>query len=247
MKEVILNGSIGDKYGKFWKIKADRISDVFSCIEANYPEFKKDIIELAESGAGFEIQCGDDFIGEEDLIYNIQSDTIVITPIPAGAKSGGAKILAAVAIVAAAFIIGPQFGLAMTKTVGEATVISTFAQATALVAINLAMTGIAQLMAPDPKNDIAEDDKYLFNGPKNTVPQNNVVPVLFGEMIVGGVIIASGTVSGLKNRGYTYTGSSPVNPGIRPINPPSPGPGLDLIFDYLDASGGGFSYGEGII
>lgn len=230
MKEVVLNGFIGEKYGKNWKVSGDTLSDIFQCIECNYPEFRKDLIEMAESGAGFDIQCGNDFLDEEDLLYTLPGDAVIITPIPAGAKSGGAKILAAVAIVAAAFIIGPQFGLAMTKTVGEATVLSTFGQVTIAMSAGLAMQGLAQMMAPKVRTEGAGEDKYLFNGPENTIPQNNVIPVLFGEMIVGGAVIASGTVSGLRNRPYGYVFSPGSNISTA---------GANVTFGSLDTFNGG--------
>ena len=216
MKEVILNGFLGDKYGKYWTIQANTISDVFSCIEANYPLFRVDIIEMINSGADVDIQCGNRLIDEEDLLFSIPEDSIVITPVPAGAKSGGAKILAAIALVVAFVYLGPQVGLAMTKTVGEgaaaATVLTTTGQIVVATSASLAMAGLSQMMAPDVEAEGPGENNYLFNGPQNTVAQNNVVPVLMGEMIVGGVIIASGTVSGLQNRESTFIVSIPGTP-----------------------------------
>jgi len=78
------------------------------------------------------------------------------------------------------------------------------------VAWGLALQGLGQLMAPDPSVDSAEaNDEYLFGGPENTVAQNNAVPVLLGEMIVGGVLISTstspvgGTSSGSTGLGLT--------------------------------------------
>jgi hypothetical protein len=66
------------------------------------------------------------------------------------------------------------------------------------LATSLALQGLQQIMAPDPSVDsgIGANDDYLFDGAKNTIAQNNVVPVLFGEMIVGGVLISTATVAG---------------------------------------------------
>ena len=80
-----------------------------------------------------------------------------------------------------------------------------------LVATNLAMAGITQLMAPDVEAEKQDERNYLFDGPQNTIPQNNIVPVLMGEMIVGGVIIASATVSGLENRSNTFIVTYPTD------------------------------------
>lgn len=227
MKEVILNGFIGDKYGRHWTIKADRPHDVFSCIEANYPSFRKDMIEYVQSGGGIDVQCGDRFLEEEDLLFSIPENSMIITPIPGGAKSGGAKLLMAALLVATLFIPGSsalfigayQAGAMTSVGVSAAGAMATGATlniaglAVAGLAASLALAGITQMMAPDVKVEGPGEDNYLFNGPQNTVAQNNVVPVLMGEMIVGGVIIASGTVSGLQNRQSTFVVSYPGGGG----------------------------------
>lgn len=243
MKEVILNGFLGDKYGKYWRIKANTITDVFSCIESNYPSFRKDIIDMVDSGADVDIQCGNRLIAEEDLLFSIPEDSIVITPVPAGAKSGGAKILAAIAIVAAFYFMGPQFGIYLTKTVGEgaaaATVLTTTGQIVVATSASLALAGITQMMAPDVEPEGREEQNYLFNGPENTVAQNNVVPVLMGEMIVGGVIIASGTVSGLENRtSNTFIVSYPTYPTTTPGDTTLPGGPNDGVTTIDSVPGG---------
>jgi predicted phage tail protein len=220
MKEVIFNGFIGDKYGTHWNMKVKRPSDILSCVEANYPGFRQKMIEFAEAGGDIDIQCGDRYIeDQEELLFNIPEDTIIVTPIPAGAKSGGAKILIGALLVASLFIPGSSIlvgtyaagtatsGVLMGTAAGALIGGGTLSMAGLVVAglgVSLALTGLMQIMAPDPSTDAEADETYLFDGPENTVAQNNVVPVLLGEMIVGGVIIASGTVSGLQNRGYTY-------------------------------------------
>jgi predicted phage tail protein len=221
MKEVILNGFIGEKYGRDWKVKANNVTDVFSCIEANYPSFRKDMIEYLESGGDVSVQSGDRFIEEEDLLYSMPEDTMVITPIPAGAKGGGAKLLLGALLVASLFIPGTQalfigayaqgsmlgVGVSAAGAVAGGATLNLAGLAVLGLGASLALAGISQIMAPKIDEEGPGANTYLFNGPENTVAQNNVVPVLFGEMIIGGVTIASGTVSGLQNRSYSYTGT----------------------------------------
>lgn len=254
MKEIILNGFIGDKYGRHWTIKADRPHDVFSCIEANYPSFRRDMIEYVEAGGGIDVQCGDRFLEEEDLLFSIPEDSMIITPVPGGAKSGGAKLLLAALLVASFFIPGSsalfigayQAGAMTSVGVSAAGALATGATlniaglAVAGLAASLALAGITQMMAPDVKAEKQEERNYLFDGPQNTIAQNNVVPVLMGEMIVGGVIIASGTVSGLENRSNTFVVQYPT-PTVRPDPQPTPRPGgpNDGVTDITSVPGGG--------
>jgi predicted phage tail protein len=211
MKEVILNGFLGEKYGTKWNIKANRIGDVFACIECNYPDFRKDMIDFAESGGDVSVMYGDKYVEDPDeFMYSIGPDTIVITPLPAGAKGGGAKLILAGLIAASFFLPGSTALLATSGSFMGATAGGSAAAGLAFggtlnlaglalagIATNLAITGLQQIMAPDPSvDDIGANDDYLFDGAENTIAQNNIVPVLFGEMIVGGVLISTATVAG---------------------------------------------------
>lgn len=244
MKEVILNGFIGDKYGRNWTIEASNVTDVFSCIEANYPSFRKDMIEYLESGGDVSVQSGDRFIEEEDLLYSMPEDTMIITPVPAGAKGGGAKLLLGALLIASFFFIpgsGAIFAAGAMKvgaSAGTAFAIQGAAQlAIAGLGASLALAGISQIMAPKVDIEGPGANTYLFNGPENTVAQNNVVPVLFGEMIIGGVIISSGTVSGLQNRSYGYFGS--YSPGNTTNDPSTAG---YSTFDTVSGDGTNYGY-----
>lgn len=204
-KQVVLGGYLGDRYGAEWNITAKSYYDIFQCIEANYPDFKTDLIEIVESGAGLDISTGGELITPEDFINPLPDTTIYITPVPAGAKSGAAKLIAAAAIVAVTFWLSP-----VTAALAAGTGWTYFAVSTALlIAANLAITGIQQLLAPDPSVDDEEQD-YLFKGPENTVASGNPVPVLFGEMIIGGFIISSYVTGGDATVGsYGHIGYLP--------------------------------------
>jgi predicted phage tail protein len=201
MKKVILQGHLGDRYGSEWKMKANTFGEIFSCIDANYPGFRQDLIDIAEAGGDLDISVAGVDIDVEEMFYPIDNEEIIIiTPIPTGAKSGGAKILAAVALVALAFIAAPvagtfaaMFGIGQAATVGWTAIalLATFG-----LAAGLAMAGLEQIMTPDPSVDGDERD-YLFTQAENTILRGTPVPVLFGEMIVGGIVISNGIKSGI--------------------------------------------------
>jgi len=213
-KEVLLEGFLAEKYGRNWKIKADTYNDIFACIDANYPGFRKDLIDIYLSGGDISVQVGGKFIEEaEELLHPIGKDTIIITPTPSGSKSGEAKIIVGAIILAAMFFIpGSQFAIPA--------FLGTEAAAAANLAIislgvNLAIVGLQQLLAPDPSVD-DNDSNYLFNGPENTTVSGNPVPILCGEMIVGGIVISSGSVGGFHANEASWVGSGNQNGGEFP-------------------------------
>jgi predicted phage tail protein len=232
-KTVILEGFLGEKYGRNWNIVADTHFDIFACIEANYPGFRKDIVDMYVSGADISVQVGDTFMENvEDFLQPIGKDTIIITPIAVGSKSGPAKILAAIVIVTAMmFIPGSQFAIPAFLGPEMAAAANL---AIINIGINLAITGLQQLMAPDPSVD-QNDTNYLFNGPENTVVAGNPVPVLCGEMMVGGIVISSGAIGSTLSNDATYVGDGLPGPsdvpnvfyGFDAFNPPA--------FDTLSA------------
>jgi predicted phage tail protein len=142
MKQVILEGFLGEKYGRNWEIRANSYSDILGCIDANYPEFRADLLSLHEAGGDISILTGGELIQDaEDLFYPVAADTIVITPLPAGSKSGGAKLLVAALIIASLFIPG---GGAVVAGIAGATGISAsvIVLTVAAIGINLAIAGL---------------------------------------------------------------------------------------------------------
>jgi predicted phage tail protein len=245
MRKVILQGTLGDKFGSYWEIDANTYQEIFACIEANYPSFRKELIDIAEAGGDLDIQSGEKFLDVEEMFYPVDSETIIITPLPAGAKSGGAKIMAAIAIVVLAFVISPVLGTFTAAAAGQVGATYFALTAAFLLAANLALTGIAQLLAPDPSVDVNDQD-YLFSGPENTIAAGSVVPVLFGEMIVGGVVISSGIGASYGPSGHVGSGGNngTFTLGVLPSNFPVISmftPGITNITPYVPPTFGGLN------
>ena len=158
------------------------------------------MIDAAENNVGFEIQRGEEFLeSEEELLLSLRSEDIIISEVPAGAKDGASKILTAIAILV---VIGVTQGGA--AGIGKAlTMQGTWATNTAaMIAVNLALQGVTQLLAPGPESDEAEENRaYLFDGPVTSPPEGMPVPVLYGELIVGGMPVS---VDYRNNTAFSY-------------------------------------------
>lgn len=215
MQTVILNGFLGEKYGTHWNMEATTYKDIVACISANYPSFYKDLVDIYTSGADVDIQVGANLVTEEEIYQPLTRETIVITPIPAGSKSGTAKaIIGTVLLVSMFFIPGSQF--AIPAFLGpEAAAVANLAITT--LAVNLAIVGLQQLLAPDPSVD--DDNKdYLFAAPSNTVVARNPVPILCGEMMIGGLVISAGVVGTNQSGDSSFIDPRDTVgvPGLRP-------------------------------
>lgn len=123
-----------------------------------------------------------------DDIHNPMGREIQIVPVVAGAGALG-RILLGIALIGLAFAGGAGvFGAAFAKNLGL------FAVAKAIGA-SLVLGGIAQVLTPTPKTDKDEGDpkkSFSFSGIQNTTRAGVPVPVVYGEMLVGGIVVSAG-------------------------------------------------------
>lgn len=200
MQRVYLNGSIA-QYGEVWETDCTNIKDIFKLIDCQTPGFRNYLVEAANAGVGYEIQRAGEFLEtEEELLLSLNNEDIIITEVPAGSKSGGQKILAAIAIISFLIITGGA-GAGGYLAAFKGGTLTGFQLTATLVAVNLAIGGITQLLAPGPETDEATPESYLFNGPSNNIAQGLPVPVAYGELIVGGAPI-SFSYNGQPKTGY---------------------------------------------
>jgi len=62
--------------------------------------------------------------------------------------------------------------------------------------LSIMLGGVASLLTPKPKmnkpKDVDRNESFLFNGPANTAQQGVAVPVIYGEVFAGSVVISAG-------------------------------------------------------
>lgn len=189
-RKVYLKGELANLYGSELTMDIERAAEVFSCLEANFGGVKKYLIDAHEKNVGFTVFVADENIEkEEDLLLSMKEGDVVISPVPAGSSGGGGKILAAAAI--AAFLLFPPLGTAggapvytlLTTQIGGAAAVA--ANMALGLAVNLALTGIQELMAPDPSVE-ESPESYIFNGSQQNIVSGDPVPVLYGQLRVPG-------------------------------------------------------------
>jgi predicted phage tail protein len=124
-------------------------------------------------------------------------ETIRIVPVVAGAGGVG-KILAGVALIAAAIILAPTGGGGFLAAAGSGFLSAGASVAIGSIGVSLALGGIAQLLTPTPKISQGEDStndprkSYSFSGIQNISRQGVPVPVIYGEVFTGSIVISAG-------------------------------------------------------
>ena len=222
-RNVYLEGEMGARFGKEFQIAADSFTDVFKCLKCNFSGFMPYLQECHEKNIGFILEVeGKPIKSEAEALLIYKEGDMIITPVPAGSKSGPAKILAAVAVTVmtagmGAFALGAAGGGGLAGGLGSAGAllgsgaggITSFlggmmsagggfgmlAQVGIGLGVNLALGGIQQMMAPDPSTDNQQDESYIFQGSKQNIAEGDPVPVLYGELRVPGRTISFHTRS----------------------------------------------------
>ena len=189
LRNVYLEGELGEKFGKVWSLDASNFRDALAGIECNTEGFRAYLIECHEKDVAFTFDiAGRPITDGEALLMHLNEGDMTISSVPAGAKSGAAKIAAAVVIGFATYGFATSAYFAGLTAAGGtgAAVAGVAVQVGYGIAINLAITGIQQLMAPDPATDSEQDEAYLFDGSTQNIVEGDPVPVLYGELKVPG-------------------------------------------------------------
>ena len=130
-------------------------------------------------------------ISEEEIHYPIGKSDISIVPVITGAGGVG-RTLAGVALIGLALVM-PGGGFAAFKA-GEATF---FASTVMNLGLGLTLMGVSELLfpLPKPKEFSNEEDpriSFSFSGVQNTSRAGTSIPLCYGEIVTGSVVISAG-------------------------------------------------------
>ena len=190
-------------YGKLAKFIGHRVleADVATAAEAvrfllaNWPE-----LEAHMSDQHYRVSIGTYDIDLEELHHPAGAAPISFVPVVAGAGAVG-RIIAGIALIALSFgIASLAAGAALAGSLSGFALqaIAFGTQAGLLAGIGLALGGVAQLLTPTPKvpqgADKQDDPRksYSFSGIQNTSRAGTPVPIVYGETLVGSVVISAG-------------------------------------------------------
>ena len=193
LRKVKLYGELAKFVGhKEFEVEVDTVSKAVSFLIHNFPE-----VERFMSPKYYQVKVGNYDIDESELAYPVGQEDIHFIPAISGAGRGFGKILLGAALIGAAFFV-PQ-GLALSKGIGTG---FGFAKAGALakgmvyVGASLVLQGVSDLLFPLPKPQEfnSEEDPQLsfsFSGVQNTSRAGTPVPIVYGEIVTGSVVISS--------------------------------------------------------
>ena len=189
-------------YGALAKFVGHRVleADVATAAEAvrflvaNWPELERHM-----NDQHYRVSIGTYDLVAEELHDPAGQKEIKIVPVMAGAGATG-RIIAGIALIALAIAL-PGIGLAAGAkgaAVIFGTTFSSLSLSIGFAGLSLVLGGVAQLLTPTPKvpqgSDGQDDPRksYSFSGIQNVSRAGVPVPIVYGETIVGSVVISVG-------------------------------------------------------
>ena len=218
MQTVYLKGELGERFGEKWSMNVDKVQDIFKLIECQRDGYRQYMVDCAENGIDFTVQRGEEFIDETEFLLSVGKEDIIVAPVPAGSKGNVGKLIAAAFMIYTGYYlvqgagmnatlanIAPEIGIRGGKLLNMGANMGKWGKVLGYGAMalgtSLGLTTLAQMTMPDGSQD-DEDDSHLFGGPQNTTVQGGAVPVLYGEMIVGGTLINSSYTASMAPQGF---------------------------------------------
>ena len=193
LRKVKLYGELAEFVGhKEFEVKVDSLSQAVSFLVNNFAG-----IEAFMNPKYYQVKIGNYSIDETEIHHPIGKEDIHFLPVIQGAGRGLGKILLGGALIAISFGVGGFFANPLSLSAKGFGLASAGFGAKAAFGIGAALllSGVSDMLfpVPKPKEFKSEADPRLsfnFSGAQNTSRAGTPVPLVYGTMITGSVVIS---------------------------------------------------------
>ena len=186
MVNVRFYGSL-KQFGSEFRLDCQTTAEIVQALTSQIPKLR----QFIQQGL-FTVRVGRDYFDnrylEQGLSHKLKDDaTVHFTPVLKGSKRGGLfGVIAGVAIIASAIALGPLAGIISTNA----------AWIVGSVGASLLLGGVAQMLTkmPEMKMGTEKEKKQstAFSNLSNMTAQGKPMPLAYGRMRVGSLIISQG-------------------------------------------------------
>tara|TARA_Y100000114_G_scaffold38438_1_gene34189 strand:- start:3569 stop:4165 length:597 start_codon:yes stop_codon:yes gene_type:complete len=188
LRKIKLYGELAKFVGyKEFEVNVDTIGKAISFLIHNFPEIEKHM-----SPKYYQVKVGNYEIEEQEINYPIGSEDIHFVPVISGAGGVG-KFIAGVALIGLAFATG---GSSLALGLGGFTGGAGISAMIGNIGIGLTLLGVSDMLFPLPRpqefNTEADPQlSFSFSGVQNTSRAGTPVPIVYGEIFTGSVVISA--------------------------------------------------------
>ena len=192
LRKLKLYGELAKFIGhKEFEIKVHSLPQAISFLVNNFPE-----VEAYMNPKHYQVKIGNYEINEDELNFPIGQQDIHIIPVISGAGDGFGRFLLGAALIGASFFF-PGAGLFGTTGLfgagaagaGIGTAIGTGLSA---IGAGLILSGVSEMLYPTQTAEFEDNPQisFSFAGTQNTARAGTPVPIVYGEIFTGSVVIS---------------------------------------------------------
>lgn len=173
---IRLYGILGHLFGRYHEFVVGSPAEALGALCNLIDGFEEFLYNARDKGLTFGVFTGKRNLRADQLRHPCGSDEIRIAPIVIGNKRQGLiQTIVGVVLAVAAVWFPALWPTAITMLAG----------------------GVISMLSPQTKGLGTQDApnnraSYSFNGPVNTTVQGGAIPILYGRMIVGSMVISAG-------------------------------------------------------
>tara|TARA_B100000282_G_scaffold285563_1_gene251229 strand:- start:2895 stop:3503 length:609 start_codon:yes stop_codon:yes gene_type:complete len=191
LRKLKLYGELADVVGcKEFEIMVHNLPQAISFLVNNFPH-----VEKYMNPKLYQVKIGNYIIDKEEIHNPIGKEDIHIVPFISGAGSVG-RVLFGGALIALSFGAFGAFGAGAISLGGGGFAAAGFGAKVAFgIGASLVLSGVSEMLFPMPKPQefSSESDpriSFAFSGTQNTSRAGTPVPIVYGEIITGSVVIS---------------------------------------------------------
>lgn len=185
MNEVHLHGRLKEEFGGPFQLEIRDAKEAIRALGIQIPGF----IQAIQNG-DWRVVRGGCHLDEDGLDLGLGGEPLHIIPATHGAGGDGdgvGKVVMGVAMIAAAFYTG---GASLAAWGSGATMMGAVGAGMAIAGASMMMTSTPETGSYEEKQK--NEQSFLFDGPVNVNKQGVAVPLIYGEVVTGSVVISAG-------------------------------------------------------
>ena len=199
LRKLKLYGELAKFIGhKEFEIKVHNLPQAISFLVNNFPG-----VEAYMNPKLYQVRIGNYEINKDEIDYPIGQQDIHIVPVISGAGGGFGRFLTGAFLIGASFFfpgaglfgttsfLGSSAGVVGISTTGAlaATAIGTGLSA---IGAGLILSGVSEMLYPTQTAEFEDNPQisFSFSGTQNTARAGTPVPIVYGEIFTGSVVIS---------------------------------------------------------
>ena len=191
LRKLKLYGELAKFIGhKEFEIKVHNLPQAISFLVNNFPG-----VEAYMNPKLYQVRIGNYEINKDEIDYPIGQQDIHIVPVISGAGGGFGRFLTGAFLIGASFLF-PGAGLFGTYGLGGAAagagIGTAIGTGLSYIGAGLILSGVSEMLYPTQEPTFEDNPQisFSFSGTQNTARAGTPVPIVYGEIFTGSVVIS---------------------------------------------------------